>query len=181
MGQSGPLWDTQRQTSHVGIFTLSTDTDEPKIFDFSDCEGGVHRSEMNAALSFLRGGSEFQWLADRIRVWRQNDLGSGYLDLQAQLWRAINRGKMVRLSMDWQAREFLDRQYGQYIPLSSVLCMSGTATCAQATTISQYLATTWPRLGPDILTMVDAHNLATTRSSGPIDSWGMGLVQVAVT
>lgn len=158
LGHVGSMWNTQLQGSHSGSARPATDIDDSNIFSLSDIvlEGGLRRWEIGAALQFLQSGPQYQWLLDRIRVFRNHILGKGYLDMQAQLWSAIFRHRKIYMGLDCNLREFLNEQYWPKSSLASVLCLSGGTDCAEAMTIGQYVAAIWPRWGPEILAWVDS-------------------------
>jgi hypothetical protein len=55
----------------------------------------------------------------------------------------------------WDVSGFMYSQYGKAIPSASVLVLTGSLLCAQATTCGEYVQTTWPSIGPSFLKALD--------------------------
>jgi hypothetical protein len=55
--------------------------------------------------------------------------------------------------VEWGVKEFMKEQFGEDCdrPVGSVIALTGSALCAQATTVQAYLKRYWPDTGPVLL------------------------------
>lgn len=61
------------------------------------------------------------------------------------------------LVMKWDLAHFMESQYpgNNKAMLGSVITLTGSALCAQATTCSDYVSKTWPQHGPEIIALLE--------------------------
>jgi hypothetical protein len=58
----------------------------------------------------------------------------------------------VRFTMNWDILGFMRTQYGEpHHDIGSIVVLTGTTLCAQATTCAEYIRKTWPKSGPSFL------------------------------
>lgn len=61
-----------------------------------------------------------------------------------------------QLRVKWDIKDFMLRQYGEMVPLRSVVVLIGTVLYAQATTCGEYIQANWPETGPFVLDMIES-------------------------
>lgn len=71
---------------------------------------------------------------------------------------AANQKFKSSFNVDWKVKEFLIEQFRRVHekPLGSVITLTGSALCAQATTVQQYLLRHWPETGARFLTCLES-------------------------
>lgn len=57
----------------------------------------------------------------------------------------------VPFSIDWDIIGFMCSQYGEMVPIGSIVTITGSALCTQATTCDDYVRSNWPVTGPFLL------------------------------
>jgi hypothetical protein len=61
----------------------------------------------------------------------------------------------VVFNIDWEALSFMRSQYGEIVPIATVVVLTGSSTNAQATTCGEYVRQNWPIVGPEVLKIID--------------------------
>lgn len=67
------------------------------------------------------------------------------------------KSRRISLEMQWDLAQFLKSQYvdNDKAMLGSVITLTGSALCAQATTCSDYVLKTWPRHGTKVIALLE--------------------------
>ena len=61
----------------------------------------------------------------------------------------------AQLHVDWDIFAFMHSQYGNIVPVASVVVLTGSALYAQATTCGEYVRKNWPTTGPVFLDLLE--------------------------
>ncbi|KAH7146218.1 hypothetical protein EDB81DRAFT_947234 [Dactylonectria macrodidyma] len=158
-------WLNQVKPGHLdGIWeedSISDLEDEPLPFQFADYE------------QFVRKSGAYKWLLSKIRQYNQlSHTGSDFMSeigtqiqnrLRSQeLFRHISGRKpsstiTMTFSVDWDPMEvFREQKLDNSLTdtFARVVCLTGTAYEAQATTVMEYMNQTWPETGEHIITLI---------------------------
>ncbi|KAH6976285.1 hypothetical protein BKA56DRAFT_488826 [Ilyonectria sp. MPI-CAGE-AT-0026] len=140
---------------------ISDSEDEPDLFQFADYE------------QFVRKSGAYKWLLSKIRQYHQLSYGNYDFmseigtQIQNRLWtqaplRQISGRKpsstvTMAFSLDWNPMSiFRDRELDLTLTdiFERVMCLTGTVYEAQATTVMEYMAQTWPETGEHIIALI---------------------------
>jgi hypothetical protein len=61
----------------------------------------------------------------------------------------------VTFKIEWDILDFMRSQYGELVPIATVVVLTGSSTNAQATTCGEYVRKNWPLVGLDVLKIID--------------------------
>lgn len=140
---------------------ISDSEDELDLFQFADYE------------QFVRKSGAYKWLLSKIRQFDRLTYGnSDFLSeigtqIQNRLWtqeplRQISGRKpsstvTMVFSLDWNPMSiFLERELDLTLTdvFERAMCLTGTVYEAQATTVVEYMAQTWPETGEHIIALI---------------------------
>ena len=81
---------------------------------------------------------------------------SQYVD-EALRRRISSKPEIIGLEINWDLAHFMKSQYvgNDKAMLGSVITLTGSTLCAQATTCSDYVQKTWPRHGPKVISLLE--------------------------
>ncbi|PPJ57447.1 hypothetical protein CBER1_04400 [Cercospora berteroae] len=153
--------------SKEGLQGYPDDIDHSNIQNLAD-EDEMKQPDIQEARAFLAGSAEFSWLLVRLKALCQLEVtGETYTSVRQTICRSLEQERRdYSFSLDWCPLAFLKSQYPSGTQLSQVICVSGNATRAQATTCEQYVTQTWPDIGPAVLKHLDKYIESETLSLG---------------
>jgi hypothetical protein len=76
----------------------------------------------------------------------------------------------VSFKIEWDILNFMRFQYGEIVPIATVVVLTGSSTNAQATTCGEYVRQNWPLVGPEVLKIIDKSLLSIGEGYVRVDS-----------
>jgi hypothetical protein len=117
-------------------------------------------TQLGLIQDILVSSDAFQRLAsDLRRAFESNSRGIMHMIEETIVRHSKSTGSFqssqAHFRVAWDISGFMYSQYGKAIPSASVLVLTGSLLCAQATTCGEYVQTTWPSIGPSFLKALD--------------------------
>lgn len=108
---------------------------------------------------YLAEHAAFDWLIHRITVAMalESDMKTDQT-VRSALLECIGSRRRFSLRLQWDLRDFFESQYedAEHVELSSVICICGTVSNAQAVSVGEYVDMVWPDLGSTVLKAISA-------------------------
>jgi hypothetical protein len=143
-------------------------------------------NEFNFVKDTLISDEAFRWLASELRQNFDQDDRYEMESISQTVASAINGlhklPPIIRFVFrtSWNPLDFMHAQYGEIIPIASVVVLTGSAFHAQATTCGEYLRATWPTVGPILLDILDRSLASEDRRYVTVDP-GLSLIQLDIS
>jgi hypothetical protein len=127
---------------------------------------GIIPNKFDLVKNTLVSNEVFHRLASELRLEVSPDFGSRkdtmsqIITSEFDLPRGVNTETLcISFEVGWDILNFMHFQYGELVPIATVVVLTGSSTNAQATTCGEYVRQNWPLFGSTFLSFID-ENLA---------------------
>ncbi|KAK5676454.1 hypothetical protein LTS10_010754 [Elasticomyces elasticus] len=172
------LWGTERTHRSDDVEHLTADENDEDDDNDDVSTPHIPDVDVDSARKFLVDSNEFSWLLSRTALEAGlTSTGSTYGDTRTQLIDLVGTRENFQFVMDWDPWEFCQDQYsnGDVLDMGKVICLSGGAERAYASSCGAYLKRIWPATAATVLQIV---NIATKGGYGQYQAYSPSDLQV---
>lgn len=145
------LWDEKRKVHEhpedQNMANLSEEANDP-------IDDVLQMPEIPKATTYLIESAEYGWLLSRIQA-AVRTMPTEHTDstIRRNVSSLLGNGRQIQVDLDWSFHAFLETQYDRpaEVELRDILCCSGLAVDAFATTCANYADLLWPRYGRETI------------------------------